>query len=255
MIAGSELSAVLVVGSLCASILVLAETMHRAFAVEPEWTRKLVHVLMGLTAAAFPWFFGDPRSVLFVCGVFGAILGGSLLRSGLPSVHGVGRRTGGVLWFGLGVVVVYLAAEGRRDLYVISILILTLADPTAAMVGRRYGVHRFRVGRDAKTIEGSLAFLLVAFGCLLVALRLTASLGATESIVRALGIGALLAGIEAASPAGSDNLTVPLGALLLLRATEPDGAAVALATVVFLSVLAVVAFESCYERHRERARA
>lgn len=220
MIPGSELSAVLVVGSLCASILVLAETMHRVFAVEPEWTRKLVHVLMGLTAAAFPWFFGDPRSVLVICGVFGAILGGSLLRSGLPSVHGVGRRTGGVLWFGLGVAVVYLAAAGRPELYVISILVLTLADPAAAMVGRRYGTHRLRGGRDAKTIEGSLAFLLVAFGCLFVALSLTASPGGTESMVRALCIGALLAGIEAVSPAGSDNLTVPLGALLLLRATE-----------------------------------
>lgn len=220
MIPGSELSAVLVVGSLCASILVLAETMHRVFAVEPEWTRKLVHVLMGLTAVAFPWFFGDPRSVLVICGVFGAVLGGSLLRSGLPSVHGVGRRTGGVLWFGLAVVVVFLFAEGRPHLYVTSILVLTLADPAAAMVGRRYGAHPFRIGRDTKTIEGSLAFLLVAVGCLLVALRLTASLGATESIVRALGIGALLAGIEAASPAGSDNVTVPLGAFLLLRAAD-----------------------------------
>ncbi len=242
------------VGYLCASILVLAETLHHVFAVEPEWTRKLVHVLMGLTAAAFPWFFSDPRSVFVICGVFGAVLGGSLVRSGLASVHGVGRRTGGVLWFGLGVVVVYLAAEGRRDLYVTSILVLTLADPTAAMVGRRYGAHRFRVGRDAKTIEGSLAFLLVAFGCLFVALRLTGSLDATESIVRALCLGALLAGIEAVSPAGSDNVTVPLGALLLLRAAEADGPAVALTTVAVLSIVAVVARGSS-DQHRERARA
>jgi phytol kinase len=255
MIPGAELSSVLRVSALCASILVLAETMHKGFAVEPEWTRKLVHVLMGLTAAAFPWLLGDPRSVLVICGVFGVILGLSLVSSGLTSVHGVGRRTGGVLWFSLGVAVVYVVAEDRPDLYAISVLVLTLADPAAAMVGRRYGAHRFRVGRDAKTIEGSLAFLMVAFGCLFIALRLTASLGATESIVRALWIGALLAGIEAVSPAGSDNLTVPLGALLLLRATEPDGAAVALATVVFLSVVAVMALEARYEGHRERARA
>lgn len=220
MIPGAEVRGVLAVGSLCASILVLGETLHRRFAVEPEWTRKLVHVLMGSTAAAFPWLLGEPRAVLVLCGIFGAILGGSLVWSGLPSVHGVGRHTGGVLWFVLGVAVVYLATQSRADLYVASILVLTFADPAAALVGRRYGAHRLRDGPDAKTIEGSLAFLLVAFVCLFAVLRVTGSLGATDSLGRALCIGALLAGIEAVSPAGSDNLTVPLGAFLLLRATD-----------------------------------
>ena len=52
MIPATEHPAVLVVMALCTFILVLAQTLHRAFALEPEWTRKLAHVLMGLTAAA-----------------------------------------------------------------------------------------------------------------------------------------------------------------------------------------------------------
>jgi phytol kinase len=254
MIAGVEVSAVLVVGTLCAFILLLAETVHRVFRVEPEWTRKLVHVLMGLTASAFPWLFRSARSVLLVCAVFGAILGWSLVRSGLPAVHRVDRCTGGALWFPLAIAVVFVAADGRSDLYAIPMVVLTLADPAAAIVGRTYGAHRFRVGRDSKSFEGSLVFLLVASGCLFVALRVTTSLGSAELIARALGIGALLAGIEAVAPAGSDNFLVPVGAFLLLRATAPDGAAVALALVVFLSVVAAVGVGACQRSHRERAR-
>jgi len=251
MIAGVEASAVLVVGVLCASILALAETVHRVFGVAPEWTRKLVHVLMGLTASAFPWFFRDPRSVLLVCAVFAAVLGASLMRSWLPSVHRVDRRTAGALWFPLGVAVVFGAAEGRSDLYVISMLVLTLADPAAAMVGRTYGAHRFRAGRDSKSLEGSIAFLLVASGCLFVALSLTASLGSAASIAWALSIGILLTGVEAVAPAGSDNFLVPVGALLLLRVAAPGGAPAALAGMVFLAVVAAVAVGACPRTPRD----
>jgi phytol kinase len=254
MIAGHEVSAVLVVAALCASILVLGETVRRVFAVKPEGTRKLVHVLMGLTASAFPWFFRDVRPVLLVCAVFAAVLGGSLMLSRLSSVHGVDRRTAGALWFPLGVAVVFVAAEGRTDLYVIPMVVLSLADPAAAIVGRTYGAHRFRAARDSKSLEGSLAFLLVASGCLFVTLRLTTPLG-PELGVRALGIGALLAGIEAVAPAGSDNVLVPVAALLLLRATAVDGGAVTMAAVVLLAVVAAMTAGAGQRPHRERARA
>jgi phytol kinase len=216
MIAGTEMRAVLQVAALCTSILVLAELLRRFGRVEAEWTRKLVHVLMGLTASAFPWFFHDPRSVVLVCSAFALVLGASLWSSRLASVHGVARRTMGALWFPAAVALVFVAARGRPALYVIPMLILTLADPAAAMVGRAFGVHRFRVGRDSKSLEGSLAFLLVASGCLGVGLWLTTSLGAAELMVGAVAVAALLAGIEALSPAGSDNVLVPVGAFLLL---------------------------------------
>lgn len=215
--------AFLVVTALCASILVLAEALHRYFTLEPEWTRKLVHVLMGLTATAFPWLFHDGRSVALLCALFAAILGASLAFSRLPSVHGVGRRTGGVLWFPLGVASVFAAAGGRADLYATAILVLTLADPAAAMVGRARGTHRLRLGPGTRTLEGSCAFFLVACECLFLALVLTTAHPAADSFARAMGIAALLTAVELVSPAGSDNFFVPTAALVLLRATASGG--------------------------------
>jgi phytol kinase len=216
MISPADHGAVLAVTAVCASILVLAETVRRAFAVESEWTRKLVHVLMGLTASAFPWLFRDGRSVVLLCALFAVVLGASLAFSGLPSIHGVDRRTAGALWFPLGVAWVFIAAHGRSDLYLMAMLVLTLADPAAAVVGRAGGTHRLRLG-GAKTLEGSLAFFLVASSCLLVALSLTTPLHAAESFVRAIAIAALLTAVELLSPAGSDNFLVPVAAFLLLE--------------------------------------
>jgi phytol kinase len=216
MISPADHGAVLAVTAVCASILVLAETVRRAFAVESEWTRKLVHVLMGLTASAFPWLFRDGRSVVLLCALFAVVLGASLAFSGLPSIHRVDRRTAGALWFPLGVAWVFVAAHGRSDLYLTAMLVLTLADPAAAVVGRAGGTHRLRLG-GSKTLEGSLAFFLVASSCLLVALSLTTPPHAAESFVRAIAIAALLTAVELLSPAGSDNFLVPVAAFLLLE--------------------------------------
>jgi phytol kinase len=243
--------AVLGVGALCALVLVLAECLHHGFGVAPEWTRKLVHVLMGLIASAFPWIFTDARSVVFLCAIFTALLGGSLLRSSLPSVHQVERRTAGTLWFPIAVAVVFVCARGRRELYVIPMLVLTLADPAAAIVGRRYGVHRF--GRDSRSLEGSLAFLVVASLVLSVALALTTSLGGAASLAWALAIGIVLAGVEAVAPAGSDNLLIPVGAFLMLRAAD-GGATAALALTMFLMLMAALAWGAQQRRMpREQA--
>ena len=217
MISPADHGAVLAVTALCASILVLAETVRRAFAVESEWTRKLVHVLMGLTASAFPLLFCDGRSVVLLCALFAVVLGASLAFSGLPSIHRVDRRTAGALWFPLGVAWVFVAAHGRSDLYVIAMLVLTLADPAAAVVGRAGGTHRLRLGHGSKTLEGSLAFFLVASECLFVTLSLTTPLHAAESLPRAIAIAALLTAVELLSPAGSDNFLVPVAAFLLLE--------------------------------------
>jgi phytol kinase len=217
MIASADHGPVLVVMALCASILVLGETVRRAFAVESEWTRKLVHVLMGLTASAFPWLFRDGRSVVLLCALFAVVLGVSLAFSGLPSIHRVDRRTAGALWFPLGVASVFVAAGGRSDLYVMAMVVLTFADPAAAVAGRARGTHRLRLGGGAKTLEGSLAFFLVASECLIVALSLTTPLHPAESVVRAVAIAALLTAVELVSPAGSDNFLVPMAAFLLLE--------------------------------------
>ena len=93
-----------------------------------------------------------------------------------------------------------------------------VADPAAALVGTRWGRRAYVANGERRTGEGSLAFCLAAFAC--VALPL--GLFSPHSAVTVVGVAALLAvavaGVEAVSPRGSDNLFIPLATYALLAA-------------------------------------
>jgi phytol kinase len=128
-------------------------------------------------------------------------------------LYNTGRPSLGEVCFPLAVALVYLLAHGEPHAYVIPLLLLTLADPAAALVGTRCG---HTTDRNGKTFAGSLAFFIVALVCSAGGLLLTGLAAGT-----ALAVGGLLAGvtteIERRSRLGLDNLFVPVGSCILLR--------------------------------------
>jgi dolichol kinase len=94
-------------------------------------------------------------------------------------------------------------------------LLVGIGDGVAEPIGRRLGRRRFRVpslraGKPAaRSLEGSAAFFL---GCLL---TLFACFG-TRPVAVVAGLALLLTVVEAVSPHGLDNLTIPVAAALAL---------------------------------------
>jgi phytol kinase len=196
----------------------------------PELVRKLLHMGMGLLTLSFPWLFNEAWPIV-VLGVLS--VGGMLalrLVQGLRGtlgcvVSGVSRTSLGEVYFPLAVAILfllYLYGDYRDTtrgvlLYCIPILLLTLADAMAALVGVRYGHAHYQTSDGRKSIEGSLAFFFVAFFCAHVPLLLFADLGKVQTLL----IGLLLAWVammfEAIAWAGLDNLALPLVSYLLLK--------------------------------------
>ena len=87
--------------------------------------------------------------------------------------------------------------------------ILIISDTTSALIGRRYGKHRFL----GKSLEGSLAFFISAVLVILIAPKASGSLSEY-----AVGItGALVGAVVEALPIRlDDNLTIPLAVGLFL---------------------------------------
>lgn len=88
-----------------------------------------------------------------------------------------------------------------------SLAVLGVADPVAALVGRRWGRHRLRAGRS---LEGTVAFAVS--GALVAALALLAAGGLSGMEV---ALFALLAGVvgaiaELVTTRLDDNLTIPV---------------------------------------------
>ena len=202
---------------------------RRWAAPHPELLRKLLHAGMGLVTLSFPWLFDDVWPVLILA-LFSIILLASLrLISPLKSsvgqvVGGVARSSLGEIYFPMAVAIlwvfyVYGPAEGRaqqRLLYLIPLLLLTVSDALAALVGVAYGGHPYDTPDGSKSVEGSVAFFLSAFLCCHVPLLLLGERDRPETLLIAALLALLAMMFEAIAWAGLDNLILPLVAHLLL---------------------------------------
>src|SRR5207244_6099507 len=88
----------------------------------------------------------------------------------------------------------------------------------AALIGVRYGQAHYLTADGRKSLEGSVAFFLVAFFCAHVPLLLvTDDVGRAETLLIALLLAWLAMMFEAIAWAGLDNLALPLVSYLLLK--------------------------------------
>jgi dolichol kinase len=110
-----------------------------------------------------------PRSFLDVRGLFALLKEGKVTEFLTQLVHrGIGTATRGEeirlytagFFALLGVTVVFLSLPFKAALA--SLFILALADPTAASIGRRFGLYRWS-HNPSKSLEGSLGAFIVSF--------------------------------------------------------------------------------------------
>jgi phytol kinase len=145
-----------------------------------------------------------------------------LLRRSVGGVlHGVERDSRGELYFPLAVASVFYLSDGVAVLYVIPILLLTLADATAALIGVRYGMVMFETFEGGrKSLEGAVAFFTVAFLCTHLTLLLVSHVGRVETLLIGVEIGFLVMLVELVAWRGLDNLFIPLFSFALLYNIE-----------------------------------
>lgn len=211
-----------VVLALTATLLAVVSRWRAAARPEAEHTRKAVHVGMGTIAVALPWLFDRTWPVLVLCGGLALAFVALKLfarRSTLgAAMHDIGRHSRGDLYFALSVAALWLLARGDRLLFVVPVLVLTLGDATAALVGRRFGRRYFDDRRAGKTFEGSGALVAVTFVSVAVPLALSGRARPVDAALVAATLSVLVTLLEAMAWHGLDNAFVPIGAFLLLRA-------------------------------------
>jgi phytol kinase len=212
-----------IVFELTAFLLLFAalEVWSRKTLVRPETTRKLLHVGSGILTLAFPFVFVDLWPVALLSGGAAVVLAAArfvpVLRAQSGGVVGrVERASWGEFYFPLSVVILFWLSLGEHSLlFVIPVLVLTLADTAGAVVGTRFGMTRFCGA--GKSVEGSLAFAVVAFVSVFAPLMAWSRVGATEALMTAATLALLLALLEAAAQRGLDNLLIPIAGYGLLR--------------------------------------
>lgn len=194
----------------------LAELWRIRFEAPAEWTRKFVHVTIGIIVSSFHWIFASNLGVILLAVGMLGFMGVSRKLNWFPAIHGVQRRSYGDLYYILSTVFLFAISHSQPVLYFISMLTLTVSDALAALVGTSYQRLKYSVEHHYKSFEGSIIFFLSTFLIVEIPLLLLTDTDRLHCILVALQIAILATCLEAVCVNGLDNLLVPIGTYYLL---------------------------------------
>ncbi len=200
-------------------ILAVAEGLRRGFGLSVDFTRKFVHVGVGMIAFALVFFFSDWYWAIIPPLVFILVNWVSYRRHVFRGIETGDSGQLGTIYFPISFSLLIPLLWHQPALLVASLMPLTWGDAFAAALGSRYGRHPYRFFGQRRTIEGSLAMFV--FSGVATSLALVVfGIPAETALVLALGASVAATLVEAVSPFGMDNLSVPIVSALVLSITH-----------------------------------
>ncbi|MFM7560440.1 diacylglycerol/polyprenol kinase family protein [Cylindrospermopsis raciborskii] len=197
-------------------IILIAWFVSRFTPSQPEIIRKIVHIGSG-NVILLAWWFQIPAYV----GISAAILAGlisvlSYFVPILPGINSVGRRSLGTFFYAvsIGILVGYFWYLHKPEYAALGILIMTWGDGLAALIGQRFGKHKYYLFGVNKSWEGSLTMTVVSYLVSIIILLATRGISWQIWLVSAL-VSIIATLLESVSFWGIDNLTVPIGSAIL----------------------------------------
>lgn len=189
-------------------VLATAVLARRQWPHQQELSRKIVHIGTG-AVVPLAWWFAIPTTIALP---FAAIvtLATAINQQWrlIPAVEDVDRNSYGTTAYGVSITTLLLLFwEQQPEAVCAGVLVMACGDGLAGLVGRNMASPRWSVVGQTKSLAGTTTMLAVSFGVLLT-LAATTSPGANGSM--ALLLAAVATGLEQISPAGIDNLSVPL---------------------------------------------
>lgn len=201
-------------------VILASSKIHQFFKVSHKASRKFLHAMIGNLPFVIPFFTANVYPVLvaapFIVVTYFATPY-SFLKSSNRALKGLADLTEEGHHFGLvfyAVAYTALALVFASQPYVIAAGILPMAygDSLASVIGEKYSKRRYKVLAE-KSLEGSAVMFFTSFVSFTLSLAFFSSLYSfqvTEAIVPALLVAAVATAVEALSPMGFDNLTVPV---------------------------------------------
>jgi len=177
--------------------------------MQNELIRKSIHLLTAIIPLIYLIYLDREQMSVLCISLFVLLLVGDILRiyitqmtqfyekilGKLLRVDEKGKKLNGATLLLLGFSIATVLFE--KDIAIISMLILAIADSMAAITGMRFGKRKW----FGKSVEGSLAFFVTTF--------IIVSYFSNDTGINILGA-ALITIVELLSGKLNDNLTIPI---------------------------------------------
>lgn len=122
-----------------------------------------------------------------------------------------GKEDLGTVYYAVSLLILALIAFSplsSPEFGAFGILIMGYGDGMAAVVGRRFGKRKFSICGSQKSLEGSFTMFVFSF---LTAFTLLSFFSSSDTFLYSFLIALVATILEAITPHGFDNLTVPIG--------------------------------------------
>jgi hypothetical protein len=196
------LSHMILSGILFLIIFSIGELFHN-FGMKADYTRKIVHILCGLTVFCIS-FFLNPKSLIILGCLFSVIMIVAYRIRILKGINGVAYYTLGSPLFPIGATIASIISITKPIAFQTAILTITIADPLIWLLFTQTPMKSVN-----KSIIGSVLFGIVTF-------FIWTSIGyvigdmSVKYLYSAAVVACIIAASEYFSVLGSDNLFVPI---------------------------------------------
>jgi phytol kinase len=185
--------------------------------------RKFLHIMIGnfvyiipfftftTFPANFPFFVAAPFILLTLSVSPYSPINLKNKISGLTDITTGGHHFGLVL-YAISYTILAFFFSAKPYVIIAGILPMSFGDAAASLVGQKMGRHPFNIF-SKKSVEGTIAMFTVTFVSVMFSLLLFSYLcpfSTSTMLLASLGVATAATGLEALTPKGLDNLTVPL---------------------------------------------
>jgi len=205
------------------AVIALGELLRRAGRRPPEFTRKFIHIGVGMWVVGTVLLFETWYYALIPPATFVLINAFSYWRGSIKAMEVEEKGNLGTIYFPIAFIAVIYYFWSQPVLMVASLMSMTWGDAMAAIVGERHGHCQYTVGRHTRSLEGSVAMLFWSWISISLALFLMPYLldrpliNWLLALIQGGAVALVCTLVEALSPWGIDNLTVPTAATLILH--------------------------------------
>ena len=196
------------------AVLGAAEGLRRVLKLPVEFTRKFVHIGVGMWSWGTVALFHDKWFAIIPPAAFVIINYISYRRGSFKTMETRDRSNMGTVYFPIAfVALILMFFDSQKVVFVAALMPMTWGDAFAAIVGKMKGAHKYKVLGGTRSLEGSLVMLLFSFTALGITIAIFSGSLSLAFLV-ALPVSVLVTLIEAISPWGLDNLLVPAASAL-----------------------------------------
>lgn len=197
------------------AIIVVAKFFER---FGKEASRKFIHIMLSNWWFLAMYFFDNVIYASIVPFSF-IIINYISYKKNLISVmerEDSNRDSFGTVYYALSLFLISIFTFGiikKPEIGLCSILIMGYGDGLATIIGKSVKSLSYKIGKSQKTLAGSCTIFFISF---LIVTIFLCSIKSNLFLLKSIVIAVIITILEAISIKGSDNITVPISACLLL---------------------------------------